>query len=101
MTGEDGHPRFSDDRLMAYALGLDDDPELRATAESDDAVRVRLEEVRGAVERVARQLDAAVSEPHEGYADPVAPRWGALRELFEPPRPRCRSVWRPLCGLGS
>jgi len=91
------HPRaddatlgvFDDDRLLALALGLDDDPELIAAAAADDMLRRRLETMRGEVADVAAQVHAAVPAPHEGYAEPADPRWAGLREFFaaEPPRP--------------
>lgn len=80
---------FDDDRLLALALGLDDDPELGVAAAGDDVLRRRLETMRGEVAGVAAQVRAAVPAPDEAYADPAAPRWSGLREFFaaETPRP--------------
>ncbi len=78
---------FDDDRLLAYALGLDDDPELAAAAAADGELRARLEEVRAQAEAVGARVAAAVPAPDEAYADPSSPRWAALGEFFEAPKP--------------
>ena len=41
-----GAPIFDDDRLLALALDLDDDPELVAAAAADEGLRRRLDAVR-------------------------------------------------------
>ena len=74
---------FDDDRLLAYALGLDDDPELVAAAAADDELRARLEAVRAQAEAVGARVAAAVPAPDEDYADLSSPRWAALGEFFE------------------
>jgi hypothetical protein len=82
-----GAPAFDDDRLLALALGLDDDPQLVAAAAADAGLRRRLDAVRADVERVGAQVRAAVPDPEESYADPSDPRWAGLQEFFAPPRP--------------
>jgi len=82
-----GVPAFDDDRLLAFALGLDDDPELVAAAAADEGLRRRLDAVRAGVEQVGAQMRAAVPGPDEDYADPSDPRWAGLREFFVAPRP--------------
>jgi len=78
---------FDDDRLLAFALGLDDDPLLVAAAAADEGLSRRLDAVRAEVEQVGAQVRAAVPGPDEDYADPSDPRWARLREFFAAPRP--------------
>jgi hypothetical protein len=82
-----GAPAFDDDRLLAFALGLDDDPQLVAAAAADDGLRRRLDAVRVQVEQVGAQVLAAVPDPDEHYTDLGDPRWAALQEFLAPPRP--------------
>lgn len=78
---------FDDDRLLAFALGLDDDPQLVAAAAADEGLRRRLDALRADVAQAGEQLRAVVPEPDEDYADPNAPRWAGLQELFSAPQP--------------
>ena len=80
-------PAFDDDRLLAFALGLDDDPELVAATAADEGLRRRLDAVRAEVEQVGAQVRAAVPGPDEHYTDPSDPRWAGLREFFAAPQP--------------
>ncbi|MBE3033642.1 MAG: hypothetical protein IMZ74_10660 [Actinobacteria bacterium] len=82
-----GAPAFDDDRLLAFALGLDDDPELVAAAAADEGLRRRLDAVRAEVEQVGAQVRAAVPGPAEDYTDLSDPRWASLREFFAAPQP--------------
>jgi hypothetical protein len=83
---------FDDDRLLAFALGLDDDPELAAAAAADGELGARLETVRAQADAVGARVSAAVPAPGEGYADLSAPRWAALGDFFDAPPPaRSRS----------
>ncbi len=88
---------FDDDRLLALALGLDDDPALLAAAEGDAELAGRLAAMRADVARIGAQVGAAVPAPDAGYADLSGDRWSGLKEFFEPPataaRPR-RRWWR-------
>jgi hypothetical protein len=79
---------FDDDRLLALALGLDDDPELIAAAASDVALRRRLETMRADVAGIEAQVRAAVPAPDEDYADLADPRWAGLRESITADAPR-------------
>jgi hypothetical protein len=81
---------FDDDRLLACALGLDDDPELTAAAASDAALAERLAMMRAGVSRVGAQVEAAVPSPPDDYADLADPRWSGLGEYLETPRPARR-----------
>ena len=95
MPGEDAAKSsrgFDDDRLLAYALGLEDDPELAAAAAADRELGARLETVRAQAAEVGARVTAAVPAPPQDYTDLSSPRWAALGEFFEAPRPaRSRS----------
>jgi hypothetical protein len=80
-------PAFDDDRLLAFALGLDDDPELVAAAAADESLRRRFDAVRAEVEQMGAQVRAAVPGPDEHYTDPSDPRWAGLQEYFAAPQP--------------
>jgi len=82
MTGS-----FDDDRLQAFALGFDDDPQLVAAAAADEGLRRRLDAVRAEVEQVGAQVRAAVPYPDDDYTDLSDPRWAGLGELLAPPQP--------------
>jgi hypothetical protein len=88
---------YDDDRLLACALGLEDDPELLQAAAADAALGARLDAMRADVERIGAQVSAAVPEPDESYTDLSGERWSGLKEFFEPPAataaPRRRRRW--------
>ncbi len=91
-----GEAGFDDDRLLGFVLGLDDDPQLQAAAESDPALRAHLEAVRADVTAVGAGLDRAVPAPPEDYTDLNDPRWRRLRELVAASptaAPRRRPLW--------
>jgi hypothetical protein len=79
---------YDDDRLLASALGLDDDPELLAAAASDAALAARLDAMHAGVAQVVAQTSAAVPEPDESFTDLSGERWGGLREYFDAPPAR-------------
>ena len=81
-----GASAFDDDRLLAFALGLDDDPELLAAAAGDEGLGRRLDAVRAEVGQVGAQVRAAVPGPNEDYTHLGDPRWAGLHEFFAPPR---------------
>lgn len=85
---------FDDDRLLAYALGLEADAELEAALAEDAGLRRRLEALQASLDNVGSGLDRLVPAPDETYADPGAARWDALRRFFAPPPERRR--WRVL-----
>ncbi len=80
-----GAPAFDDDRLLAFALGLDDDPQLVAATAADEGLRRRLDAVRVEVEQVGAQVRAAVPAPDDDYTDLSDPRWAGMQEFFAPP----------------
>jgi len=79
---------FSDDRLLACALGLGDDPELAAAAAVDGALAARLETIRAQVDAVGARVSVAVPAPAEDYTDLSSPRWAALGEFLAAPAPK-------------
>lgn len=88
---------YDDDRLLACALGLDEDPELLAAAAADAELGARLEAMRADVAAIGAQVSAAVPEPDEGYTDLSGDRWGGLQEYLEVPaeaaKPRRERRW--------
>ncbi len=99
-TEQDGPAgTFDDDRLLAFALGLDDDPELRQAAAAGADLGARLAAMRADVDAIGAQVRAAVPQPDASYADLTGERWGGLREYFEAPAStaaprRGRRWWR-------
>ncbi|NLE22107.1 MAG: hypothetical protein GX624_04925 [Actinobacteria bacterium] len=94
--GDETRPeRFDDDRLLACALGLEEDPELLAAAEADTELAARLAVMREEVEIVGTQVRAAVPAPDDSYADLSSERWSGLSEYLRetPGRPRRRRRW--------
>jgi hypothetical protein len=90
---------FDDDRLLAFALGLDDDPELLAAAEAEAELAGRLAAMRADVALIGAQVGASVPEPDDAYTDLSGERWSSLKEFFEPPARaaaprRARRWWR-------
>jgi hypothetical protein len=88
---------YDDDRLLAFALGLDDDPELVAAVEHDAGLSARLTAMFADVDRIGAQVRAAVPAPEDGYTDLSGARWSGLNEYFEAPvspaRPRRERRW--------
>jgi hypothetical protein len=88
---------FDDDRLLAFALGLDDDPELLAAAENDADLSGRLAAMRADVDRIGAQVAAVVPAPADTYTDLSGERWSGLKEYFEVPasaaKPRRERRW--------
>lgn len=84
----DARAPFDDDRLLAYALGLEDDAELEAALAEDEELRRRLEALQASIDDVGAGLGRLVPAPDETYADPAAARWDGLRPFFAPPPER-------------
>jgi hypothetical protein len=94
-TGARPGDPIDDDRLLAYVLGLDDDPELVRAATEDEELGRRLETVRAEVDEVAAGVRAAVPAPDDAYTDLSDARWAGLQEYFAPaPERRGRSAGR-------
>ncbi len=81
---------FDDDRLLACALGLDDDPELLAAATGDPALAARLDAARSEVDAIEAGIHRAVPAPDDSYADLSGDRWAGLRDYLEVPAARTR-----------
>jgi hypothetical protein len=78
MSGAPGE-RFDDDRLLAYALQIEDDPELEQALATDAALRERLLAMRADLGSLGDEVRAAVPAPEESWADLSAARWDGLR----------------------
>jgi hypothetical protein len=74
---------FDDDRLFAFALGLDDDPELAAAADAQPELARRIDQMRAEIGAVTRRLQAAVPTAPDDYSEPSAERWPRLHEFFD------------------
>jgi hypothetical protein len=86
-TTEYGPPRpgvFDDDRLLACALGLEDDAELLEAAVGDAALADRLAAMRRDIATIGEQVRSAVPAPDEEYVDLADARWAGLRPYLEP-----------------
>lgn len=94
----DAGTRFDDDRLLAYALGLEVDAELETALVGDEDLRSRLEAMRAGLDGIGVGLERLVPAPDETYADPAAARWDGLRPFFAPPpgRRTAGRRWRVL-----
>jgi hypothetical protein len=82
---------YDDDRLLACALGLEEDPELLAAAAADPELGARLEAARADVARIGAGVAAAVPGPEDSYTDLSDDRWAGLAGFFEPPAVAARS----------
>ena len=82
-----GGAGFDDDRLLAFALGLADDPELVAAAAGDAELRRRLEAMRADVRAVSDGVNAAVPAPDDSYTDLSQERWRGLAPYLQGRRP--------------
>ena len=74
---------FDDDRLLAYALGLEADAALERALADDAGLRARLEAVQGELDAIASGISSAVPPEPPAYADLAAPRWQKLRPYLE------------------
>ena len=81
-----GSTGFDDDRLLAFALGLADDPELLAAAAGDAELGRRLDATRADVHAVSDGLNAAVPAPDDSYTDLSQERWRGLAPYLQPQR---------------
>jgi hypothetical protein len=85
--GKDGRNLgpFDEDRLLDYAMGLEDDPELEAAATVDEVLRHRLERMRMQMDEIGALVGRAVPRPDDLYGDLGDPRWAALRDQLDEP----------------
>ncbi|GEM_PF-1302426 len=72
-----------DDRLLALALGLDDDPELRADVERSPQLARRLKAIQDDLVSVEDGLQAMVPDQPEDWADLSHERWAKLQPFVE------------------
>ena len=68
-----------EDRLLAHALGLEDDPGLDRELERSPELRRRLDHIVADLDAVERGLDDAVPPPSDEWADLSDSRWDRLR----------------------
>jgi hypothetical protein len=106
MSGTPPNERFDDDRILAYALQLEDDAELEQALATDAALRERLQSVRADIGGVEDQVRAAVPAPEDSWADLSAARWDGLRPyVATQPAPRRRRfglrVLAPAVGVAA
>jgi hypothetical protein len=97
---------YDDDRLLACALGLDDDPELLQAAAADADLGARLAAMRADVDVIGAQVRAVVPKPDESYVDLSGERWSGLKEYLEVPASaaaprRGRRWWRVVAPVAA
>lgn len=73
---------FDDDRLLDYALGIEDDPELAAALSRSARLRERLADLKADLAAIETELRHAIPEPDDSYAEPSAARWPRLARAF-------------------
>jgi len=73
---------FDDDRLLDYALGIEDDPELAAALSRSVGLRERLADLKSDPAAIETELRQAIPQPDDSYADPSAARWPRLARAF-------------------
>jgi hypothetical protein len=82
---------FDDDRLLDYALGLDDDPELAAALSRSARLRERLADLKSDLAAIETELRRGFPPLDESYPDLSSSRWSRLRHsLGEPAAVRRR-----------
>ena len=84
---------FDDDRLLDYALGLDDDPELAAALSHSARLRERLADLKSDLAAIETELRRGFPPIDESYTDLSSSRWSRLRHsLGEPEAVRRRPL---------
>jgi hypothetical protein len=73
---------FDDDRLLDYALGIEDDPELAAALSRSARLRERLADLKADLAAIETELRHAIPAPDDSYAEPSAARWPRLARAF-------------------
>jgi len=101
----EGPPVYDDDRLLAFVLGLEDEPGLPAAAAADPELDTRLAALRADVAAVGALVQSAVPAPDESYTDLSGGRWSGLHGFFEAPARtgprRVRRWWRALAPVAA
>ena len=83
---------FDDDRLLDFALGLEDDPELAAALSHSARLRERLADLKSDLAAIDNELRSCIPPVDEAaWADPAAGRWSRLRGAFGL-RPAARAI---------
>ncbi len=77
--GDSSGLSVSDDRLLALALGLDDDPALRQVVEASESLSERLARMETELNAVADGVLSSVPEPPPDWVDLSSQRWMDLR----------------------
>jgi len=73
---------FDDDRLLDFALGLDDDPELAAALSHSARLRERLADLKSDLAAIDAELRRSIPPAGESYTQPGAARWSRLWPFF-------------------
>lgn len=76
---------IDDDRLLAFVLGLDDDPELRAALAAQPLLQRRLDVIKAEVAQVQNDLQELVPPADAAYEQPAAERWRKLQPYLAAP----------------
>jgi hypothetical protein len=86
---------FNDDRLLAFALGLEDDPELEAALAAQPLLQRRLEALSADLERVKGELKSIVPPAGPAYERPADETWRRLQPYYAAPAAAGRAAsWR-------
>jgi hypothetical protein len=73
---------FDDDRLLDFALGLEDDPELAAALSHSARLRERLADLKSDLAAIDAELRRSIPPVGESYTRPDASRWSRLWPFF-------------------
>jgi len=73
---------FDDDRLLDFALGLEDDPELAAALSHSARLRERLADLKSDLAAIDTELRRSIPPVGEAYTQPDSARWSRLRPFF-------------------
>lgn len=95
MAEHDPNGPFDDDRLLAFALGLEDDPELEAALAGQPLLQRRLKALSADLERVKGELQSIVPPAGPAYERPADATWSRLQRYYAAPAAAGRSAsWR-------
>ncbi len=73
---------FDDDRLLDFALGLEDDPELAAALSQSARLRERLADLKSDLAAIDSELRRCVPAVDDSWAEPAGAGWPRLRAAF-------------------